>query len=49
VISGAGVVVIAVWMFTDEIETGRVRIILDKFEPKQLPIHARRAGSLQRR
>lgn len=40
VISGAGVAVIPVWMFTDEIETGRVRIILDAFEPKQLPIHA---------
>jgi DNA-binding transcriptional LysR family regulator len=40
VISGAGVAVIPVWMFTDEIETGRVHIILDAFEPKQLPIHA---------
>jgi len=40
VISGAGVAVIPVWMFTDEIETGRVQIILDAFEPKQLPIHA---------
>lgn len=40
VISGAGVAVIPVWMFTDEIETGRVKIILDAFEPKQLPIHA---------
>ncbi len=40
VISGAGVAVIPVWMFADEIETGRVQIILDSFEPKQLPIHA---------
>jgi DNA-binding transcriptional LysR family regulator len=40
VISGAGVAVIPVWMFTGEIEAGRVRIILDAFEPKQLPIHA---------
>ena len=40
VISGAGIAVIPVWMFTDEIETGRVRIILQEFEPKQLPIHA---------
>ena len=40
VIRGAGVGVIPIWMFTDEIETGRVRIILDAFEPRRLPIHA---------
>jgi DNA-binding transcriptional LysR family regulator len=27
-------------MFTDEIVTGRVRIILETFEPRALPIHA---------
>ncbi len=31
---------IPVWMFTDEITTGRVRIILQDFEPSALPIHA---------
>lgn len=40
VINDAGIGVIPVWMFTDEIEAGRVRIILDDFEPKRLPIHA---------
>lgn len=40
VISGAGIAVIPVWMFTDEIVTGRVRIILETFEPRALPIHA---------
>ncbi len=40
VINGAGIAVIPVWLFTDEIATGRVRIILDAFEPSMLPIHA---------
>ena len=40
VIGGAGIAVIPVWMFTDEIASGRVRIILEAFEPKRLPIHA---------
>jgi DNA-binding transcriptional LysR family regulator len=40
VINGAGIAVIPVWMFTDEISSGRVRIILDAFEPNALPIHA---------
>ncbi len=40
VINGAGIAVIPVWLFTDEISTGRVRIILDAFEPSVLPIHA---------
>jgi DNA-binding transcriptional LysR family regulator len=40
VIAGAGIAVIPVWMFTDEITTGRVRIILHEFEPSALPIHA---------
>ena len=40
VIAGAGIAVIPVWMFTDEITTGRVRIILAEYEPSALPIHA---------
>jgi len=40
VIAGAGIAVIPVWMFTDEIVTGRVRIVLDSFAPSALPIHA---------
>ena len=40
VINGAGIAVIPVWLFTDEIASGRVRIILDAFEPSMLPIHA---------
>jgi DNA-binding transcriptional LysR family regulator len=40
VIAGAGVAVIPVWLFTDEITDGRVRIVLDAFEPSVLPIHA---------
>jgi DNA-binding transcriptional LysR family regulator len=40
VVNGAGIAVIPVWMFGDEIRTGRVRIILEAFEPKPLPIHA---------
>ncbi len=40
VIHGAGIAVIPVWLFTEEIQTGRVRIILKEFEPTQLPINA---------
>ena len=40
VVNGAGIAVIPVWMFGDEISSGRVRIILDAFEPSALPIHA---------
>ena len=40
VTAGAGIAVIPVWMFADEITSGRVRIILDAFEPNALPIHA---------
>jgi DNA-binding transcriptional LysR family regulator len=33
--------VIPIWLFNeDEIARGRVRIILDDFEPTRLPIHA---------
>jgi DNA-binding transcriptional LysR family regulator len=40
VIGGAGIAVVPVWLFTDEIERGLVRIILERFEPTRLPIHA---------
>ena len=40
VLSGAGIAVVPVWHFTDEIEQDRVRILLRDFEPRQLPIHA---------
>jgi len=40
VIGGVGIAVVPVWMFTDEITSGRVRIILEAFEPRRLPIHA---------
>lgn len=40
VIGGAGIAVVPVWLFTDEIGRGRVRIILEAFEPTRLPIHA---------
>ncbi|MFO1025233.1 MAG: LysR family transcriptional regulator [Acetobacteraceae bacterium] len=40
VIAGAGIGVVPVWLFRDEITTGRVQIVLDAFEPSPLPIHA---------
>ena len=40
VLGGAGIAVVPVWLFTDEIERGRVRIVLEAFEPTRLPIHA---------
>jgi DNA-binding transcriptional LysR family regulator len=40
VIGGAGIAVVPVWLFTDEIARGRVQIILERFEPTRLPIHA---------
>ena len=40
VIGGAGIAVMPVWLFQDEIERGLVRIVLERFEPTQLPIHA---------
>jgi DNA-binding transcriptional LysR family regulator len=39
-LGGAGIAVVPVWHFTDEIEQGRVRILLRDYEPRQLPIHA---------
>jgi DNA-binding transcriptional LysR family regulator len=40
VIRGAGIAVVPVWLFTDEIDRGLVRIVLERFEPTRLPIHA---------
>jgi DNA-binding transcriptional LysR family regulator len=40
VIGGAGIAVMPVWLFQDEIERGSVRIVLERFEPTRLPIHA---------
>ena len=40
VIESTGIAVIPVWLFSDEIMSGRVRIVLEAFEPKPLPIHA---------
>jgi DNA-binding transcriptional LysR family regulator len=40
VVAGAGIAVIPVWMFTNEITSGRVQTILDRFAPSALPIHA---------
>ena len=41
VLGGLGIGVIPIWLFKeDEIARGRVRIILDDFEPTRLPIHA---------
>ena len=40
VIGGAGIAVVPVWLFADEIDRGFVCIILERFEPTRLPIHA---------
>ena len=40
VIAGAGVAVIPVWLFSDELTADHVRIVLGDFEPSTLPIHA---------
>ena len=39
-IGGAGIAVVPVWLFTDEIDRGFVYIIVERFEPSRLPIHA---------
>ena len=36
VIGGAGIAVLPVWLFTDEIDRGLVRVILEQFEPTRL-------------
>ncbi|HTW73214.1 MAG TPA: LysR family transcriptional regulator [Acetobacteraceae bacterium] len=40
VIGGIGIAVLPVWLFSDEIERGLVRVILEQYEPTRLPIHA---------
>jgi len=40
VIGGVGIAVLPVWLFSDEIERGLVRVILEQYEPTRLPIHA---------
>ena len=39
VLGGAGIAVVPTWLFPDEIEDGHVTILLEQFEPRQLPIH----------
>lgn len=40
VLSGIGIAVVPVWLFTEGAELDRVEILLRDFEPRQLPIHA---------
>ncbi|MEH2477067.1 DNA-binding transcriptional LysR family regulator [Nitrobacteraceae bacterium AZCC 2146] len=40
VMSGLGIGYVPIWHFTDEIETGRIVLLLEAYEPKPLPIHA---------
>jgi DNA-binding transcriptional LysR family regulator len=40
VLSGLGIGYVPIWHFTDEIETGRLVVLLDGYEPKPEPIHA---------
>lgn len=40
VLNGLGIAVIPAFAFDDEIETGAVRVLLDQFEPRRLPMHA---------
>lgn len=40
VLSGAGIAVVPVWLFSEGADLDRVEILLRDFEPKQLPIHA---------
>ena len=40
-LGGLGIGVIPIWLFKeDELARGKVRIILEEFEPTRLPIHA---------
>lgn len=39
VLAGLGIAVIPAFAFADEINTGRVKVLLKKFEPKPLPMH----------
>lgn len=40
VLAGLGVGVVPVWLLADEVEKGRVVILLKEFEPARLPMHA---------
>jgi DNA-binding transcriptional LysR family regulator len=40
IMSGLGIGFAPIWHFTDEIETGRLKVLLDKYEPRPEPIHA---------
>jgi DNA-binding transcriptional LysR family regulator len=40
VLSGLGIGYVPIWHLTDEIETGRLVVLLDGYEPKPEPIHA---------
>jgi DNA-binding transcriptional LysR family regulator len=40
VMSGLGIGFVPIWHFTDEIETGRLIVLLEAFEPKPVPISA---------
>jgi DNA-binding transcriptional LysR family regulator len=40
VLGGFGIGLVPVWHFTNEIETRRVVVLLDAFEPKRVPINA---------
>ena len=40
VLSGLGIGYVPIWHLTDEIETGRLVVLLDGYEPKPDPIHA---------
>jgi DNA-binding transcriptional LysR family regulator len=40
VMSGLGIGFVQIWHFTDEIETGRLIVLLEAFEPKPVPISA---------
>src|ERR1700720_949604 len=39
-LSGLGIGYAPIWHLTDEIETGRLVVLLDRYEPKPEPIHA---------
>ena len=39
-LNGLGIAVLAVWLFTDEIESGRATVLLHDFEPKRIPMYA---------
>jgi DNA-binding transcriptional LysR family regulator len=39
-LSGLGIGFAPIWHFTDELDTGRLTVLLDSYEPKPEPIHA---------